>query len=82
MRNELLKTLWLLRFEKIKKTEEDAAWNYQEIFDQCLIDFGSHDETAVLLEQLVRDERLHARLGEELIRICHRNHPEFEGLSP
>lgn len=82
MKNEFLKTLWMLRFEKIKKTEEEAAWNYQEILDQCLIDFGSHDETVVMLGQLVKDERMHEKLGEELLGICRQNHPECDGLLP
>ena len=82
MKNELLKTLWMLRFEKIKKTEEEAAWNYQEIVDRCLVDFGSHDEAVALLSPIVRDERMHAKLGEELIKICQRNHSECEALSP
>ena len=77
MKNEYLKTLWTLRFEKIKKNEEDAAWKYQEMLDQCLLDFGEGDESVALLRQLVREERAHAKLAEELIRICHQNHPEF-----
>lgn len=81
MRNEYLKTLWMLRFEKMKKTEEDAAWNYQKVLDQCLIDFGKDDEIVSMLRQLVKEERAHAHLAEELIRICHRNHPEFNSLT-
>ena len=80
MRNEFLNTLWMLRFEKIRKTEEEAAWNYQEIVDRCLADFGPHDEAISILSQIVRDERMHAKLGEELIKICLRNHPECEAL--
>ena len=80
MKNEFLKTLWLLRFEKIKKTEEEAAWTYQEILDQCLAEFGFDDEAVAWLGQLVRDERMHAMLGEELIKIGRRNHPECESL--
>lgn len=80
MKNEYLKTLWMLRFEKIKRTEEEAAWNYQEILDCCLADFGPEDEAVVSLGQLVRDERMHAQLGEELIHICRQTHPECEAL--
>ncbi len=37
MNLEYLKTLWMLRFEKMKKTEEDAAGSYQEgsMFKSC-----------------------------------------------
>lgn len=78
MKNEFLKTLWTLRFEKIKKGEEEAAWKYQEVLDECLENFGSHDETVRILHQLVAEERGHARMAEELLRICQKNHPEFQ----
>ena len=77
MKTEYLKTLWTLRFEKMKKTEEEAAWNYQEILDQCLLDFGGEAEVIGLLAQLVREERSHAKMAEELIKICHQTHPEY-----
>lgn len=76
MRNEYLKTLWNLRFEKIRKNEEEAAWKYQEVLDRCLLEFGREDPVVPLLGQLVREERIHERLAEELMRICHQNHPE------
>ncbi len=80
MRKEYLKTLWVLRFEKIRQGEEDAAWKYQEVLDQCLEEFGARDETVLLLQQLVREERGHARMAAELIRICQYNHPEVSAL--
>ena len=80
MKTEYLKTLWTLRFEKIKKAEEQAAWGYQEILDRCLTDLGKGDEIIALLGQLVREERGHEKLAEELIKICHRNHPELGTL--
>lgn len=82
MKTEYLKTLWMLRFEKIKKTEGEAAWGYQEILDRCLMDFAKEDEIVALLSQLVREERGHEKLAEELIKICHHTHPEFGTLSP
>ena len=80
MKNEYLKTLWMLRFQKMKQNEEEAAWKYQEVFDRSLIDFGKDDEISNLLVQLVREERMHAKLAEELIQICQHNHPEFNAL--
>jgi len=77
MRHEYLKTLWMLRFEKIKKTEEDAAWGYQENLNRCLTHFGEKDVAVQLLTQLVSEERMHARLGDELIKICRQNHTEY-----
>jgi hypothetical protein len=81
MKLEFLKTLWMLRFENVKKNEEEAAWKYQEILDQCLMDFGKEDEVIGWLSQLVREERAHERLAEELIRICHQNHPDISALN-
>ena len=77
MKNEYLKTLWILRFEKQRKNEEEAAWNYQELYDQCALGLGPEDAAAKLLQQLSREERGHAKLADELIRICQRNHPEI-----
>ena len=76
MKIEYLKTLWMLRFEKIKKSEEEAAWKYQEILDQCLTDLGEEGGIAPLLGRLVREERMHERMAEELIRIVHQSHTE------
>lgn len=76
MKIEFLKTLWLLRFEKMKKNEEQAAWKYQEILDQFLLEEKKDEEVVRLLGQLVHEERGHEKLAEELIKIGHRNHPE------
>ena len=76
MQNEFLKTLWLLRFQKIKDSEERAAWKYQEILDRCLVDFGEPSEVVALLRRLVREERAHSRLADELIKLGYQNHPE------
>lgn len=76
MKEEFLKTLWMLRFEKMKETEENAAWTYQEILDECLAAFGESDPGVENLHKLVREERGHAHLAEELMQILRRNHPE------
>lgn len=80
MKNEYLKTLWLLRFEKMRKSEDEAAWKYQEIFDECLLTLGPEDPAILLLGQLKREERCHAKMAEELIKICHLTHPEVSAL--
>ena len=80
MKNEFLKTLWMLRFEKIKKNEDDAAWKYQSILDQCLLEFGPDHEVNKLLALLVREERGHSKMAEELIKICFNSHPECQAL--
>lgn len=70
MEYEFLKTLWLLRFEKLRKLEEESAWAYQDLYDQCLVALGSEHEIVRTLQQLVKEERNHEKLAEELIRIC------------
>ena len=82
MKNEFLKTLWMLRFQKMKKNEEEAAWKYQEILDRCLMDFRDEKLIAENLRLLVREERLHEKLAEELIQIVYQNHPESSILFP
>ena len=76
MNEEFLKTLWMLRFEKIKRTEEDAAWFYQEVLNECRIAFGDDDKSVALLTELVNEERMHAKLADELVEICRLNHTE------
>lgn len=77
MQNEYLKTLWMLRFEKIKNAEEEAAWVYQEMLDRLLPKLGQDSFVVQSLATLVHEERVHEKLAEELIQICHRNHPEI-----
>ena len=67
MKTEYLKTLWMLRFQKIRKNEEEAAWKYQEMFNRCLFEFGKDELILPLLGQLVREERAHEKLAEELM---------------
>jgi hypothetical protein len=66
----------MLRFEKIKKGEAEAAWVYQEILDACMVEFGDRDAVIPLLRRLVSEERMHEKLAEELIRVCKRTHAE------
>ena len=69
MDRAFLKTLWGLRFEKMRKTEEASAWNYQELLDQCLVEWGTESKPAKILSTLVREERAHEKLAEKLIDI-------------
>ena len=70
MKDEYLKTLWQLRFEKMRKSEESAAWKFQEMLDQCLLALDRNDPVIPLLSQLVREERAHERMAEELLQLC------------
>lgn len=69
MDREFLKTLWALRFEKMRKTEEASAWNYQELLDQCLVEWGCDSKPVQILTTLVREERAHEKLAEKLTDI-------------
>ncbi len=80
MENEFLKNLWQLRFEKMKKNEEEAAWAYQEVLDLCLVLFGGAHPVIEKLQTLVKEERMHEKLAEELIEIGRMTHPECGGL--
>ena len=71
-----MKTLWHLRFEKMRKNEEEAAWTYLKILEDCLQEFNPDHEVIDLLKQLIREERAHEKMAEELLKICHRSHPE------
>lgn len=82
MRNQYLKTLWMLRFIKIKNNEEEAAWKYQQLLDEAILELGLSTEVIEYLTQLVREERAHSKMADELISICLANHPEFEALGP
>ena len=73
----VLKTLWMLRFEKMKKNESEAAWQYQELLNACLPVLGENSLAVRYLKQLVTEEREHEKCAEELIRICHAAHPEI-----
>ncbi|MBI3307078.1 MAG: hypothetical protein HYZ84_04665 [Candidatus Omnitrophica bacterium] len=81
MKNEFLKTLWMMRFQKMRKNEEEAAWKYAEILKQCLEDSGNEKLIIDSLHQLIQEERMHEKLAEELIQIVYRNHPEDGILS-
>lgn len=69
MNHEFLKTLWELRFEKIKKNEADAAWKYQGLLNDCADAWGRDCPAAVILSTLVREERAHEKLADKLIDI-------------
>lgn len=80
MKTEVLKTLWILRFEKMKRLEQEAAWTYQGILEAFLREPDDYPEEIKLLRELVQDEKSHTLLAEELIRISRLTHPECSVL--
>ncbi len=69
MDREFLKTLWQLRFEKMKKTESDSAWNYQAHLNQAMAEWGPDSKPVEILSTLVREERAHEKLVDKLLNI-------------
>ncbi len=78
MKMEFLKTLWTLRFEKIRDTEDDAAWRYQKLMDQVSLLLGAQHATVKVLKRLVQEELHHGQIARELVEICKKNHPDIE----
>lgn len=77
MNLEYLKTLWVLRFKKMRIAEGDSAWKYQELLDECLPLLGTEHEIIHLLQQLIQEERRHEKLALELLQMARAAHPEI-----
>ena len=82
MKDEYLKTLWMLRFEKVKRGEDHAVETYHEIMERCAEAFGEEDLAVSILGRLVTEEKAHAMLAEKMMQICFQTHPEFEAIKP
>lgn len=78
---EYLKSLWTLRFEKMKTLESDSAWNYQELLDECLSETEPDLKIVQVLQMLIKEEKQHAKIAEELLRVCRENYPQVQSLS-
>jgi len=71
MRRKLYKELWGSRFEKMMRLELQAVSDYQKLLNECNIRFPGHSINAHL-EKLIVDEKKHAAMVGELIRILER----------
>lgn len=71
MKRRFYKELWSLRFERMLKLEEKSAADYQALIDECKKRFKNH-AIVTHLTQLVVDEKKHALLVRELIKILNR----------
>ena len=78
---EYLKSLWTLRFEKMKSLESNSAWTYQEMLDECLSDSETDTKVVGILQMLIKEEKQHTRIAEELLHICRENYPQVGSLS-
>ena len=71
MDRRLYRELWALRFKKMLELERGAAREYQAMLDECKTKNKNHS-IEPHLERLVKDEKKHAHLVEELIEILNR----------
>jgi len=72
MQRKLFKELWILRFQKMLRLEEESALAYQEFLDECKEKHKNKKEIQQQLKTLITDEKRHARLVQELLKIVER----------
>lgn len=68
MNRELYKELWSIRFDKMLELEKKSAEDYETLLAECRRNYKEHAIEAHL-ERLIRDEKRHTALVEELICI-------------
>ena len=68
MERRFYKELWRLRFNKMLVLEKKSAVDYKALLDECRKKYKNHPIEAHL-ERLIKDEKRHATLVEELARI-------------
>ncbi len=71
MRRKFYRELWSLRFEKMLGLEKKSACDYQALLNECRKHYKGHS-IGPHLERLIRDEKKHILLVEELLAILNR----------
>ncbi len=71
MRRKFYKELWKIRFDKMLALENKSVDDYTSLLNQCK-DHPSGEAIKRHLEQLITDEKKHAKLCEELLKILNR----------
>ncbi len=72
MQRKLFKELWVLRFEKMLRLEEESVVAYESYLDECKEKYKDEKEVQRHLKTLIADEKKHARLVRELLKIVKR----------
>ena len=72
MQRELFKELWVMRFEKMLRLEEEGIQAYESFLDECQKKHKDEKEVLQHLKTLITDEKKHARLVKELLTIVKR----------
>ena len=61
-----------MRFEKMLRLEEESVVAYQSFLDECQEKHKNEKEVREHLKTLITDEKKHARLVKELLKIVKR----------
>ena len=72
MQRKLFKELWVMRFQKMLRLEEESVETYEEFLGECKKGREEDPEIEQHLKTLITDEKKHARLVQELIKIVKR----------
>ena len=68
MERKFYKEVWAIRFNKMLELENKAVTEYQALLEECKRKHKGHSIEAHL-ERLIKDEKKHAGLVQELITI-------------
>lgn len=71
MEKRFYKELWQLRFQKMLNLEEESIVAYQSLLEECQKRFKDHP-IIPHFETLIADEKKHAALVRELLKILER----------
>ena len=72
MQRKLFKELWIMRFAKMLRLEEEGIQAYESLLDECQKKHKNEKEVHQDLKTLITDEKKHAKLVQELLKIVKR----------
>jgi rubrerythrin len=72
MQRKLFKKLWILRFQKMLRLEEESIEAYEAVLGESKGRLKDDEEIREHLKTLIQDEKKHARLVRELLKIVKR----------
>ena len=68
MKHDQLKELWRIRFEKILHEEEESFFFYKNLIEENK-DILKDLKSGPILEQIMNDEKKHAKVARRLLKI-------------
>jgi len=72
MQRKLYKELWMMRFQKMLELEQRSIIDYGSILKECQNKRKGNSALETNLKKLISDEKKHAKLVEELLKITSR----------